>query len=208
MWVSVTSRGRLEDLDVEAIWRDLHVRLLAFIDRRVSDRGSAEDILQEVMLRIHRHAGEVRDGSAVVGWIHQITRNAIVDHYRRSAVRRERPTGLDTDLDRPAPPLPEPDLRTELATCLAPLLSQLPAVYRDALEVVDLQGKTQIEAAALVGLSASGMKTRVQRARVQLKELFARCCEIELDRRGGIIDYRPLHGACDCPTRPPAPGSS
>ncbi|MGH3934135.1 MAG: sigma-70 family RNA polymerase sigma factor [Pseudonocardiaceae bacterium] len=179
-----------EHLDAEAVWRDLHGPLLGFIARRVPDRASAEDILQEVMLRIHRHAGELKSAPAVGGWIHEIARNAITDHYRRAAVRRERPAGSEIDLDRPAPAVPEPgpaELRTELAACLDPLLAQLPAIYRDALRLTDLDGLTQADAAALIGLSTSGMKTRVQRARAQLKALFARCCQIERERHNAVL---------------------
>jgi RNA polymerase sigma-70 factor, ECF subfamily len=192
-----------EHLDAEAIWRDLHGPLLGFIARRVPDRASAEDILQDVMLRILRHVGELKSAPALGGWIHEVARNAIIDHYRRAVVRRERPTDSESDLDRPAPAVPEPgpaELRTELAACLDPLLTKLPAIYRDALRLTDLDGLTQADAAALIGLSTSGMKTRVQRGRAQLKALFARCCEIELDRRGGVIDYQPNNDRCDCPT--------
>ncbi|MCA1674377.1 MAG: sigma-70 family RNA polymerase sigma factor [Actinobacteria bacterium] len=192
-----------DHLDAEAIWRDLHAPLLGFIARRVPDRATAEDILQDVMLRIHRHAGELKSAPALGGWIHEIARNAITDHYRRAVVRRERPTGSEIDLDQPAPTMPEPgpaELRTELAACLDPLLAQLPAIYRDALRLTDLDGLTRADAAARIGLSTSGMKTRVQRARTQLKTLFVRCCEIELDRRGGIIDYQPNNDPCNCAT--------
>ena len=77
-------------------------------------------------------------------------------------------------------------------------MARLPAIYRDALQLTDLDGLTQAEAATRVGLSTSGMKARVQRARSQLKALFVLCCEIELDRRGGIIDYQPHNDTCDC----------
>lgn len=195
------------ELDVEAVWRDLHAPLLRFIARRVPDRDSAEDILQEVMLRLHLHAGELSNALAVGGWIHEIARNAIVDHYRRAAVRRERPAGADAGLDRPAPPVvlePGPaELRAELAACMDPLVARLPAIYRDALQLTDLGGLTQADAATMAGLSTSGMKARVQRARAQLKQLLLRCCEIELDSRGGIINYRPPENGCNCTTSQP-----
>ncbi len=89
------------------------------------------------------------------------------------------------------------DLRAELAACMEPLMARLPAFYRDALQLTDLAGLTQAEAATRVGLSTSGMKARVQRARSQLKALFVLCCEIELDRRGGIVDYQPHNDPCD-----------
>lgn len=191
--------------DAEAIWQQFHRRLQGFIARRVSDRDSAEDILQDVMLRIHRHAGELEQSAAVGGWIHQIARNAIIDHYRRAPVRRERPAGIDPVPDEaPAPETSVPGPREELARCLIPLLEQLPANYRQAVALTELDGLTQAEAAARLGLSTSGMKSRIQRARAQLKELLADCCEIELDRRGGVTGYRPRRRPCDCRTQPPA----
>jgi RNA polymerase sigma-70 factor, ECF subfamily len=187
--------------DVDAVWRDFRGPMLSFIGRRVSDRDSAEDILQDVMLRIHRHAAELTEVSAVSGWIHEIARNAIIDHYRRAVVRREQPIGAGLELEHPPPVEPEPvpaEARAELAACLAPLLAQLPAIYREALQLTDLEGLTQAAAAARVGLTTSGMKARVRRGRGQLKELLTNCCEVALDRRGGVIDYRPQSDDCSC----------
>jgi RNA polymerase sigma-70 factor (ECF subfamily) len=166
-----------------------------------TNQGSAEDILQDVMLRIHRHAAELTEVSAVSGWIHEIARNAIIDHYRRAVVRREQPVGAGVELERPQPAEPEPvpaEARAELAACLEPLLAQLPTIYREALQLTDLDGLTQAAAAARVGLTTSGMKARVQRGRGQLKALLTDCCEIALDRRGGVIDYRPQSDDCSC----------
>ena len=188
--VSVSPPSRSEPLGAEVIWRDFHARLLGFIARRVGDRDSAEDILQDVMLRIHRHAGELERSSAVGAWVHQIARNAIADHYRRASGRRERPSGFD--LDREEQVVLEPisaELRSELAECLGPLLERLPAHQRDALTLTEVEGLTQASAAAQLGLSTSGMKSRVQRGRAQLRELLDACCEVELDRRGGVTSY-------------------
>ena len=191
-------------VDAAEVWEDFHASLLAFIARRVRDRDSAEDILQEVMLRIHCHAGELERSSAVGAWVHQITRNAIADHYRRASGRRERPSGID--LDRQQQPVLEDaaeELRSELAACLGPLLERLAPLQRDALALTEMEGLTQARAAAQLGLSSSGMKSRVQRGRAQLKELLTACCEIELDRRGAVRSYRPLDGTCDCRTESP-----
>jgi RNA polymerase sigma-70 factor (ECF subfamily) len=177
--VSVSAQRPVEPLEAEAIWRDFGGRLLGFIARRVPDGDIAEDILQDVMLRIHRHAGELEHAPALSAWVHQIARNAIADHYRRAPVRRERPAGFDLDRDEQA--LPEPisaELHSELAECLGPLLGQLPAKQREALTLTELEGLTQASAAARLGLSTSGMKSRVQRARAQLKQMLVACCEM------------------------------
>jgi RNA polymerase sigma-70 factor (ECF subfamily) len=197
--VSVSPQLRSASLGAEAVWQDFHARLLGFIARRVADRDSAEDILQEVMLRIHCHAGELDRSTAVGAWVHQIARNAIADHYRRASVRRERPSGID--LDPHEPPVPEgapEELRSELAACLGPLLERLPPKHKEALALTELEGLTQASAAAQLGLSSSGMKSRVQRGRAQLKDLLTACCEIELDRRGGVRSYRPHRGPGVC----------
>lgn len=184
--------------DADASWRELRESLFAFIRRRVRTREAAEDILQDVMLRIHRHAGTVKDTTAIAAWVHRVTRNAIADHYRSGPVRRE----LVTSEVEPKP-IDESDgdgshPRSELASCVAPLLNQLPARYREALTLTELGGLSQAEAANRAGLSLSGMKSRVQRARVQLKRLLLDCCEVEFDRRGAVTDYRPRREPCEC----------
>lgn len=191
----------LAERAVESVWRDLHDPLLRFIAHRVPDRATAEDLLQEVMLRLHRHADQIRHVDSISGWIHTISRNTITDYYR-AAARRELPvdTPIHTDEPDDAAADPEPGLRREeLTGCLKPLLARLSPAHREALQLTDLHGLTQAEAAARLGLSTSGMKSRVQRARDQLRDLFTDCCDIHLDRRGGVIDYQPRDGArCAC----------
>jgi RNA polymerase sigma-70 factor (ECF subfamily) len=187
--------------DAEAIWQEFHEGLLRFINRRVRSRETAEDILQHVMLRIHRHAAGIEHAEAVGAWVHEIARNAIADHYRSARVQRELAAGIDLDHQPAGEPEAEaPDVRGELAACIAPLLKRLPPIYREALTLTELQSLTQAEAAARVGLSPSGMKSRVQRARRQLKQVLTDCCEIELDRRRSVTGYRPRRASCDCGT--------
>ena len=103
MRVPVSAPRLAEPLDAAAAWDELREPLLAFIARRTPDRDTAEDILQDVLLRIHRHADELEHSSAVRAWIFQIARNAIADHYRRAAVRREQPAGVDLARLEPPP---------------------------------------------------------------------------------------------------------
>jgi RNA polymerase sigma-70 factor (ECF subfamily) len=184
--------------DAEVIWREFRDGLLGFIERRVRSREIAEDILQEVMLRIHRQADGIERAEAVGAWAHAITRNAIADHYRSAQVRREVATGREIDPERAGEPEAEaPDARGELAACVAPLLTRLPPNYREALVLTELEGLTQAEAALRLEISLSGAKARVQRGRAQLKELLLDCCHVELDRRGGITEYHARRGSCE-----------
>ena len=185
--------------DAEAIWRELHDGLLGFIERRVRSRQIAEDIMQEVMLRIHRQADGIERAEAVGAWVHAIARNAITDHYRSASVRRELASGSEVGSEATAEPEPDsPDVRGELAACVAPLLKRLPQTYREALALTEIEGLTQAEAADRLGLSLTGMKSRVQRGRRQLKQVLIQCCSVERDVRGGLTGYRPRHGSCEC----------
>lgn len=186
----------------EVTRRELQARVLGFVSRRVRSREDAEDIAQEVMLRIHRHSADLEHADRLGGWVHRIAANAIADHYRRPA-RREVPSGQATDVpevgSEPPPAAVEgsvDDVRRELAACLSPLIERLPPLYRQALEVTELGGLSQVEAAAELGLSVSGMKTRVQRARRQLREQLLECCHVELDRRRAPTEIRSRGAVC------------
>jgi RNA polymerase sigma-70 factor (ECF subfamily) len=177
--------------------REVHDHVLGLVARRVRRIEDAEDIAQEVMLRLHRtELGAVEHLGA---WVHRVALNAVADHYRR-AVRRELPFGQVTDY----PDLIElePDdadgdeLRLELAECLAPLIERLRPIYRQALEMTDLDGLAQADAAARLGLSTSGMKARVQRAREQLRQELLACCEVDLDRRRRVTGVRSRGASC------------
>jgi RNA polymerase sigma-70 factor (ECF subfamily) len=79
------------------------------------------------------------------------------------------------------------------------MLHELPPAARDALTRVDVDGQTHQQAADQLGLSVSGMKSRVQRARRQLKDLLQQCCTVGLDGSGAVATYRPTaQAACGC----------
>ena len=185
--------------DTQAIWRQVHDGLRAFVSKRVDGEADVEDILQEVFLRVHRRLDGLKDPRRMVPWLFRITRNAIIDHYRRLARRREVPVGLSADLEADDPATVRPtggesadaaQVRSELAGCLRPMIERLPADYRAAVALVELQGLTQQAAAGRLGLSLSGMKSRVQRGRRRLKQMLEACCEIQLDGRRAVADYR------------------
>jgi RNA polymerase sigma-70 factor (ECF subfamily) len=183
----------------EELWQGMHDGLRAFIAKRVSDQSHAEDVLQEVFVRVHRQLESVNDPRRIISWIYQVTRNAIIDYYRKPARRHEIPAGLSADIEAVGGELQEEsgDSGSELAGCLRPMIERLSRDYREAITLVELDGLTQQAAAEQMGLSLSGMKSRVQRGRKQLKQMLDDCCLIELDRRGGVIEYQSRNKACD-----------
>lgn len=170
----------------------------SFVARRARTPHDVDDITQETLLRLYRSAPTLRDEQALEGWMYRIARSAIVDHYRRSAVRADPIDPRQVELhDAPAEADP-PAAEEALTACLSPLLARIPEGYRTALELTDLGGLTQDQAAARLGLSTSGMKSRVQRGRRMLRDEVVKCCRIELDARGVLSDatLRRADGAC------------
>ena len=182
--------------DSQNIWDEVQSGLRAFIAKRVSDEAAMEDLSQEVFLRVQRGLGGLKDHSRLMPWIYQIARHAIIDYYRARDKQPERTVGLASDLEtvHPASLSLESSegsgqLRRELAGCLRPMVERLSEDYRQAVTLVDFDGLAQHKAAARLGLSVSGMKSRVQRGRRQLREMLEACCVIALDRRRGVADY-------------------
>lgn len=199
----------------EELWQLVHDGLHAFIARRVNDQGHAEDILQDVFMRVHRQMDAVNDPRRVVSWIYQITRNAIIDYYRKPGRQREVSAGLSPELEvlNDVPMMSEATgdaagFRAELAGCLRPMIERLAQDYQDAIMLVELNGLTQQAAAKQMGISLSGMKSRVQRGRKQLKQMLDDCCEIQLDRRKGVLAYRSRKTDCGpCASDKNTPGT-
>lgn len=183
-----------------SMWEQLHDGLRAFIARRVGNEAEIEDLLQEVFLRVHQNAQSLQEPERMVTWVFQITRNAIIDHYRSAERRRELPAGLPAEIDREKNVIgieEESEAKYELSRCLRPMIDRLSPEYREAVRLVELEGLTNQEAATKLGLSVPGMKSRVQRGRQQIRKMLDECCLIELDRRRGVVgfeDRRP--GSC------------
>lgn len=172
-------------------WRELAEQLRPFVARRVESAADVDDVLQEVFLRLQRGIDGLRDDQRFGPWVYRITRNAIVDH-RRALARRPvvDDEGDDLATDDNDDEGNEASER-ELARCIAPFVAMLPSPYREALTLTELEGLTQREAAQMLGVSLSGMKSRVQRGRVQLRRALEGCCDIAVDVRGRVIGYTP-----------------
>jgi RNA polymerase sigma-70 factor (ECF subfamily) len=173
--------------DLKTVWQEFHQRLRGFILKRVHNPADVDDILQEVFVRIYQRLTTIRDTDRLQSWIFQIARNAIIDYYRKAA-RQPKFTSEDA-LNTLAMDDAQEVFNQEMASCLRPLLEHLPVPYREAVQLAELEGMTQSAIAQELGISVSGMKSRVQRGRQKLKELLQTCCQIELDAVGNVIEY-------------------
>lgn len=176
-------------------WPELASRLRPFVARRVASAADADDVLQNVFMRMHRGLPSLADEERLSAWMFRIARTTIADHLRDRARHPVAAPSGDAPGDAPTE---DPDLGASaedaarmVARSLALFVSLLPSPYREAITLVELEGRSQRDAAEMTGVSVSAMKSRVQRGRAKLRAMLEICCEIALDARGRVIGCEP-----------------
>lgn len=179
------------DAAARGAWRDLDQKLRPFIARRVRAEADVDDVVQDVFLRMQRGLGGLRDDERFGPWVYQVARSAIADHQRAAA--RHRVVDGEPDDEQPSTEEVGDDgaVERELSTYVAPFVAMLPSPYREALTLTEIEGMTQKDAATMLGISLSGMKSRVQRGRRLLRSALEDCCLIALDARGRVMSCEP-----------------
>lgn len=190
MPVAADSAGETLARGQQDAWRAYRSELYRFVRARVEDEAAAEDLVHDVLLRAYSQRDTLLDAGQLRPWLYRITRNALIDHYRKRRPTSELPDELAGEETSEAG-----GAQRELARCIEPFVHALPSRYREALVLSEIEGVPQREVAERLGLSLSGAKSRVQRARKMLAAMLLDCCRVELDSRGGIMDYEP-RGRC------------
>jgi RNA polymerase sigma-70 factor (ECF subfamily) len=175
---------------IEQVYKQFSKKLRDFILRRVTDKEETEDLLHDVFLKVHKNIDALKDSEKLESWLYQIARNAIIDFYRK-----KKDTRLDENFDI-AGEHNDDDVPKRLSASVRSMVDRLEEPYRESLIAVEYKEMSQVEYAKKAGLSISGAKSRVQRARTMLKDLLMQCCHFEFDRYGTIIDYYPH--TCSC----------
>lgn len=181
------------DASVYSSWTKVQRELRSFIQRKVRDNDLADDIVQDVFIKLHTHSTRVRDLDKITGWIFQVARNSIIDQFRKQS-RQINPLELEWENEDTH------FLNDCVAQCLNVLVDTLPKKYREALLLTEKQNLSQTALAETLGISYSGAKSRVQRARKKLRDKLEELYLIETDRYGNIIrceDRKP----CNCQFR-------
>lgn len=176
--------------EARGAWREVEARLRPYVARRVPS-ADVDDVVQETFVRVYRGLATLSDGERFGAWVYRIAGNAIADNERR---RARHPSASGAQMAEPTEPTAthgDDNLEAELAECIALFVARLPSPYREAITLTELQGLTQKDAAAMLGVSLSGMKSRVQRGRERIRRMFEECCELSVDCRGRVTDCTP-----------------
>jgi RNA polymerase sigma-70 factor (ECF subfamily) len=179
---------------VELVQR-YRTRLLGFFFRRLGDRQEAEDLTQEVFLRLYRSRKRYQPRARFATWLFHVARNVARNALRS---RRHPPAGLETLAAREegstggflpfrsGEPPSRPLERAELAGVVRAAVSGLAERQRSALELHQFQGRTHGEIAAQLGVSPKAAKTLVYRARRHLRASLLAFMEGEGETAGAV----------------------
>lgn len=175
---------------IETIWKEFHAKLRQFIIMRVNNNDDADDILQEVFIRIYKNISSLKDEQKLTSWFFQITRNVIIDYYRSKKEIYELDDENLSDI------LAEEDSFAKLSLGLDNFIDNLPPIYKEAILLTEIKGMKQRELAEKFGISLTSAKSRVQRAREMLKEMLLDCCNFEFDSAGKMCCFSQKINCC------------
>ena len=160
-------------------WNNVQTELKGFVYKRVKDKALTEDILHDVFLKVQSKIHQVKESDKLFGWIYQITRNTITDHYRKSS-KSINPKDIDWESS-------PPNFNDCVSNAISELIPTLPEIYRVPLEMTELQNMSQIEVAEKLNLNYTTAKARVQRARQILKDKLDEILIVKTDGYGNVI---------------------
>lgn len=181
------------DDKVKYVWNEFSSELYKYIIGKVKNKYDAEDILQDVFVKIYKNIDRINDQSKLKSWLYKITKNTIIDYYR---TKKE----ISVDIKKLDKVLEEDNnsnnMNEEISKCLEKIIFELPKKYQEAIELYDMKGMKHKEISEKLDVTISCSKMRVKRARTKLKEILLECCDFEVDKFGNIIDYKQKKTEC------------
>jgi len=164
-------------METQEIWNNFSEALYFFILKKVSSKDVANDVFQNVFLKIHGNISSLKDEQKVKGWVFQIARNEIANYFNAAATYADKiETSQEISLEG-----------TQFVCCFDRLINELPEMYGEVIELVYIKGYKQKDVAKALGISLENTKARIRRAKDMLKEKFKECCKYEFDEQGKLI---------------------
>jgi RNA polymerase sigma-70 factor, ECF subfamily len=179
-------------MEVSIIYKTFHQQLLAFIQSKIKSKEDAEDILQNVFIKISLNIDTLTEEVKLKSWIYSITRNSIIDYYRVNSGKNKTSS---EEVSEHIPEVENADTTKGLDLCISGMIELLPKEYREIIIDSEITGIKQKDLVDKYGVAYPSIRSRVQRGRARIKGLLTACCQIETDRRGNVLDVR---GKNDC----------
>ena len=186
-------------LDFKSLHDQFRPRVLRYVTRLVGE-AEAEDVTQSVMLKVNEGLSGFRGDSSVSTWIYRIATNVAMDKLRQKAIQPLTDAGYEFDEDDLPPAAQSPSVETaaireEMSACIGEFVARLPENYKTVMILSELEGFTNGEIAAILGLTLDTVKIRLHRAREKLRK----------DLEAGCTFYRDERAEFACDRKPAAP---
>jgi len=170
-------------MKIEDIWLEYRGALKRFLHAKVSNEADVEDLLQDILIKTYNNLNAVKTQKSVKSWLFQIANNTIIDYYRKKGRAQ---TAINEEL---WPLEASQEVNIDLSNCISPFINALPEEHASLLTAIDLNNQSQKQYAEQLGVSYSTLKSRVQKSRNLLKQVFDDCCHFKIDKIGNVYDY-------------------
>ncbi len=170
-------------MKIEDIWLEYRAALKRFLHSKISNETDVEDLLQDILIKTHHNLNAVKTQKSVKSWLFQIANNTIIDYYRKNG--RVQITNIEDPILFEEPQ----ENKVDLSNCISPFINALPDEHASLLTAIDINNQSQKQYAEQLGVSYSTLKSRVQKSRGLLKQVFDDCCHFKIDKFGNVYDY-------------------
>ncbi|BDS12053.1 sigma-70 family RNA polymerase sigma factor [Aureispira anguillae] len=171
-----------ECCNINEVVQEFYTYLESYVLTKTKDRFIAQDIVQEVMIKLIESHQQSREIKNLKAWLFQVSRNTIYDYYKNNKIElsgEEIEVGGDDPLSDFS--------KITVSDYIIPMIQLLPENYAVPLMWSDIENIPQKDIAQRMKIGLSAAKMRIQRGRNKLRELFIECCDIEYDKNGNFI---------------------
>lgn len=179
---------------MDELYKQYYSKLLAFINSKVHNKEDAKDILSEVFIKIYKKIDDLDNNEKLTSWIYAITRNTIIDFYRKSnktlPYQEYNEEHITDDTKESS------SVHDELSNCLKPMINSLLTKYKEVLLLSEIKGLKQSEIAQQLNLTPANTKSLIYRGKKKIKEKLHECCSYEYDTLGNVIEYKAKDNNC------------
>lgn len=166
---------------VWALWADYQDALKKYVFRYTQNEEVTKDIVQDTLLKIHNSCCSDKEIKNIRSWLFQIAHNVMIDFFKKF-------NKISTEIEHQII-VGKDDIYKELSIYIEPLIGFLPEKYAIPLKMADIEGLKQQEIANKLGLSLTGAKSRIQRARKLLKDEIHTCFHTKECSSAGLTDF-------------------
>ncbi len=183
--LSSASGGKISDIQLaaaaskgdmaafEEIYSRHHRRVYSICLRMLQNTSEAEDLTQDVFIQLYRKIGSFRGDSAFTTWLHRMTVNQVLMHFRKRTVRFEKTTEEGETPDQVVTGTANPErMRIVDKIALDNAIAQLPDGYKNVFVLHDVEGFEHEEVARILGCSVGTSKSQLHKARLKLQKLL------------------------------------